>query len=73
MIRPSQYGFMKGRSCLMNLISYNKMTHLAGERKAVGVVYLDLSKDFDTISDSILLEKLVAHGLDMHTVHWVKR
>jgi len=41
--RPSQYGFMKGRSCLSNLISfYDQVTRLVDERKAVDVVYLDL-------------------------------
>ncbi|GAB0184381.1 mitochondrial enolase superfamily member 1 [Grus japonensis] len=62
---PSQHGFMKGRSYLTNLISfYDKVTHLVDEGKAVDVVYLDFSKAFDTISYSILLEKLAAHGLD---------
>ena len=73
MIRPSQHGFMKGRSCLTNLISfYDKVTCLVDEGKAVDVVYLDFSKAFDTVSHSILLEKLAAHGLDRHTLHWVK-
>ncbi|GAB0175572.1 mitochondrial enolase superfamily member 1 [Grus japonensis] len=72
-IRPSQHGFMKGRSCLTNLISfYDKVTHLVDEGKAVDVVYLDFSKAFDTISHSILLEKLAAHSLDGHTLCWVK-
>ncbi|KAK4830688.1 hypothetical protein QYF61_012857 [Mycteria americana] len=71
-IRASQHGFMKGRS-LTNLISfYEKVTLLVDEGKAVDVVYLDFSKAFDTISPSILLEKLAAHGLDVHTLRWVK-
>ncbi|GAB0206407.1 mitochondrial enolase superfamily member 1 [Grus japonensis] len=49
-IRPSQHGFMKGRSCLTNLISfYDKLTCLEDEGKAVDVVYLDFSKAFDNI------------------------
>ncbi|PKU39982.1 rna-directed dna polymerase from mobile element jockey- hypothetical protein [Limosa lapponica baueri] len=69
----SQHGFIRGRSCLTNLISfYDKVTHLVDEGKAVDVVYLDFSKAFDTVSHSILLEKLAAHGLDGRTVHWVK-
>ena len=65
MIRSSQHGFMKGRSCLTHLISfYDKVTHLVDEGKAVDVVY--------TFSQGILLEKLAAHGLDGRTLHWVK-
>ncbi|GAB0180839.1 mitochondrial enolase superfamily member 1 [Grus japonensis] len=72
-IRPSQHGFMKGRSCLTNLISfYDKVTHLMDEGKAVHVVYLDFSKAFNAISHSILLQKLAAHGWDGHTLRWVK-
>ncbi|GAB0181952.1 mitochondrial enolase superfamily member 1 [Grus japonensis] len=73
MIRPSQHEFMKGRSCLTNLISfYDKVIHLVDEGKAVDVVYLDIGKVFDTISHSILLEKLATHGLDGRTLCWVK-
>ncbi|KAK4822026.1 hypothetical protein QYF61_006939 [Mycteria americana] len=72
-IKPSQHGFRKGRSCLTNLISfYNKVTCLVNEGKAVDVVYLDFSKAFGTVSHSILLEKLAAHGLDGCTLRWVK-
>ena len=42
------------------------------EGKAVDVVYLVFSKAFDTVSHSILLEKLAAHGLDGCTLCWVK-
>ncbi|GAB0209804.1 mitochondrial enolase superfamily member 1 [Grus japonensis] len=73
MIRPSQHGFMKGRSCLTNLISfYDKVTCLVDEGKAVDVDYLEFSKAFDIVSHSIFLEKLAAHGLDGCTLCWVK-
>uniref|UniRef100_A0A493SZD0 Reverse transcriptase domain-containing protein n=1 Tax=Anas platyrhynchos platyrhynchos TaxID=8840 RepID=A0A493SZD0_ANAPP len=72
-IRPSQHGFMKGRSCLTNLISfYDKVTRWVDEGKAVDVVYLDFSKAFDTVSHSILLKKLAALGLDWRTLRWVR-
>jgi len=72
-IRPSQQVFMKGRCCLTNFISfYDKVTHLVAEGKAVNVVYLDFSKALDTISHSILMEKLSSQGLDRHALHWVK-
>ncbi|KAK4826774.1 hypothetical protein QYF61_011401 [Mycteria americana] len=68
-IKPSQHGFRKGRSCLTNLISfYDKWMR----ERSVDVVYLDFSKAFDTVSHSILLEKLAAHGLDGCTLRWVK-
>ena len=68
-VRPSQHGFMKGRSCLTNLISfYDLVTCLVDEGKAVDVIYLDFSKAFDTVSYSILLQKLAVRGLDRYTL-----
>jgi len=55
-IRPSQHGVMKGSSFLTNFISlYDWVTRLVDEGKAVNVVHLDFSKDFDMVSHSILL------------------
>ena len=72
-IRPSQHGFTKGRSCLTNLIYfYDPVTRLVDEGKAVDVVYLDFSKAFDTVSHSILLQKLAVCGLDRYTLVWVR-
>jgi len=72
-IRPSQHGFMQGRSCLTNLISfYDQVTCLVDEGKAVDVVCLDFSKAFNIDPHSILLEKLAARGLDGCTLCWIK-
>lgn len=44
LITSSQLGFMKGRSCFTDLISfYDKVTHLVDKGKAVDVVYLNFS------------------------------
>lgn len=49
------------------------MTHPVDEAKAVGVFCLDISKAFDTVAPSILLEMLRAYGLDRCTLYWVKK
>ncbi|NXT09599.1 POLR protein, partial [Prunella fulvescens] len=40
--------------------------------RSCGCVCLDFSKAFDTVSHSILLEKLAAHGLDRSSLCWVR-
>jgi len=72
-IRSSQHGFTKGKSCLINLIAfYNGMTGWVDEGRAVDVVYLDFSKAFDTVSHNTLTGKLRKHGLDEWTVRWIE-
>ena len=38
--------------------------------KVTGACYLDLKKAFNTVEHSILLKKLVAHGVDEKSVGW---
>ena len=64
-IMSSQYGFMKSRSCLTNLISfYDRVTHLVDEGKAVDKVYPDFSKAFDIVSHSVFSWR------SWQSVHW---
>lgn len=47
--RLSQHGLMRDMFSFTNLISfYHQVSCLLDEEKAMGVVYLDVSKDFDT-------------------------
>ena len=56
-VRLSLYGFMKGRSYLSKPISFwDQVTCLVDERKSVGIIYQDFSKDFDSVPHSILLQ-----------------
>ena len=46
-IRSSQHGFTKGKSCLTNLIAfYDAMNGCIDERRAVDVVCFDFNKAF---------------------------
>ncbi len=72
-VRHSQHGFTKGKSCLTNLISfYDKVACLVDKGKVVDVAFLDFSKVFDTVPHSILLDKLSKCGISGFMVHWVK-
>ncbi|CAM5111223.1 unnamed protein product [Natator depressus] len=72
-IRNSQHGLTKGRSCLTNLITfYDEITGSVDEGKAVDVLFLDFSKAFDMVSHSILVSKLKKYGLDEWTIRWIE-
>jgi len=72
-VRSSQHGFTKGKSCLTNMNAfYDSMTSWVDEGRAVDVVYLDFSKASDTVSHNILIGKLRKRGLDEWSVTWTE-
>jgi len=73
-IRSSQHGFTKRKSCLTKLMiaCYHDITSWVDEGKAVDVVCLDFSKAFNTVSNNILLGKLRKCGLDEWTVRHIE-
>jgi len=72
-IRSSQHGFTKAKSCLTSLIAfYDGVTGWVDGGRAVVVVYLDFSKAFNTVSHNILLGKLRKRGLDEWLMRWIE-
>ncbi|CAM5073894.1 unnamed protein product [Natator depressus] len=72
-IRNSQHGFTKGKSCLTNLIAfYDEITGSVDAGKVVYVFFLGFSKAFDMVSHSILASKLKKYGVDEWTIRWIE-
>lgn len=67
-INISQHGFTKGKPCLTSLITFCD----GNEGTAVDVVYPDFNEAFDTVSHTILLDKLRKCGLGDSTVGWIE-
>ena len=71
-IRSNQ-GFTQEKPCLIKLIAFcDEMTGWVDTARAADVVYLDLSKAFDTVSHNALTGKLRRCGLDGWTVRWIE-
>lgn len=72
-VRSSQHGLMNGKSWPASLLAfYDGVTSWVDERTAVGIVYLDISNTFDTVSHKILVSKLRNYGLDEWMVRLIE-
>lgn len=59
-IRLSQQEFIKGKSCLSDLISFcDKITCLVHEGRSVDIIFLDFCKAFDTDPHGTLLKTVL--------------
>ena len=73
MIKESQHGFMKGKSCLTILLSfYSKVYESADNGNSYDTMYLDFSKAFDKVPHQRLLIRVRAHGIDGKILGWIR-
>jgi ribonuclease P/MRP protein subunit RPP40 len=73
LIRGSQHGFTRGRSCLTNLLEFlEEITFQLDEGKPVDLIYLDFAKAFDKVPYQRLFKKLTAHGIGGEILKWIQ-
>ena len=74
-IRPqlstNQFGFLKGRSCLSQLLtSCSEIVEALNAEESCDVIYLDFAKAFDKVSHKQLLFKLWRLGITGNVWKW---
>lgn len=73
LIKDSQHGFTKGRSCLTNLLEFfEEVTELLDKGNPVDIIYLDFAKAFDKVPHIRLIEKLKSLGITGKICQWIK-
>jgi len=73
LIRDSQHGFTKSKSCLTNLLEFMEVvTSTLDSGKPVDIIYLDFAKAFDKVPYKRLLKKLKAHGIGGEILAWIE-
>ena len=70
---PNQFGFMKNRSCLSQLLtSYTEIYKSINTNQHSDIVFLDFSKAFDSVPHAELLYKLWMIGITGSLWLWFK-
>ena len=72
-ISTSQFGFMRGRSSQQQLlVMLNEIFSNKNSKTCSDIVYLDISKAFDSVSHDVLLLKLQLMGISGTILNWFK-
>ena len=73
LIKDSQHGFMRKKSCTTNLLQFlEKLTTVQDQGHSIDVIYLDFAKAFDKVPHRRLLEKFKAHSIGGQILKWVE-
>ena len=71
-ISSRQHGFLKGRSCLTNLLeAFEEWTEAVDEVYGTDIIYLDFRKAFDTVPHGRLIQKLAGCGVSGNLLRWI--
>lgn len=70
-IAPEQHGFLKARSTTTNLTSFvEDLVEVMDAGNSVDAIYTDFSKAFDTVSHTLLIQKLEIIGVTGNMLTW---
>ena len=72
LIKESQHGFLKRRSCLTNLLEFLEfVTNYIDQGYPIDVIYLDFQKAFDKVLHKRLMMKINALGITGEVFNWI--
>ena len=73
LIKNSQHGFLKGRSCLTNLLEFLEVvSNYIDQGHPVDVIYLDFQKAFDKVPHKRLMMKIKSLGIAENVYNWIE-
>lgn len=73
LIAKEQHGFVRGRSCLTNLLeTLDDITNSLDEGEGLDMIYLDYRKAFDSVPHKRLIHKVQNYGFGDTYINWIK-
>ena len=70
-INSCQHGFVPGKSCLTQLIEvFEQIGYKLDNGEQIDVIYIDMSKAFDKVSHSQLVDRLHDFGFRGNILKW---
>ena len=73
LLSPRQYGFVAGRSTVLQLLyTLDKWTEALDRGEPIEAVYMDFQKAFDTVPHRRLISKLQSYGISGKLLNWLR-